>query len=255
MAILLAFHAAQVDRLPHTLVALFVVIALGCNARQEFPKQRPFEPDPETAAEVTDDDMAVFETVIAAYATSGEVLGLGPPPPGRPSSSPDPPQRPLSPADVARFSNEHGLEMLASTRRCGEVRRTGWWDFAGLRAQALELPRSAAADFDRRNAHSVALDRFRPKYLTVMRTREISRVSISVELPDERKRKIEVPGRSSSGYTVVFTLPGYSRTRDVAVVEVSSFAPAPYGGGSEFVFLRRSSGGWRAIAKHVGCVS
>jgi hypothetical protein len=244
----------------HGMIAALVVLALACNVRQGFPNHGPFEPDPRTAVEVTDDDIAVFEAVIAGYANAGEVVGLGPPPPPPPSSSPPLAYRPLTGGDVARLSSEHGLEMLASTRRCGAVPLsavplTGWWDFAGRGVQHLELPLAAATDFDRRNTRTVALDRFQPRYLRVIRTKQISQVSISVQLPEERKRRIEVPGGRSSGRTVVFSLPGYSRTRDVAVVEVTSYAPAPYGFGSSVVFLRRSSGGWRAIATHVGCVT
>lgn len=234
-------------------VSAIVVLALACNARQEFPNHRPFEADPETAPEVTDEDIAVFEAVISAYADSGEVVGLGtpaPPPPGSPAAD-----RRLTAGDVARLSSERGLAMLESTRRCGEVRLTGWWDFRGRTVERLELPSAAAADFDRRNERPVALDRFQPRSLKVIRVKEIPRSSRSILLPEERKRMIELPGLRPSGRTVVFSLPGYSAMRDVAVVEITRHAPSPFGFGSEFVFLRRSSGGWRAIAKQIGCVT
>jgi hypothetical protein len=224
--------------------ALFA-LAVSCARTPEFPEQTPGRPDPRTAAEVTSEDVAVFEAVIAAYARSGQVVGLGAPLPGSQS---------LSAADVARLSSERRLEMLAHTRRCGSVPKAGWYDFSRRPLEGLQLPDRAAKDFDRRNARSVALDRFQPTYLNVIRTDQINDASVSVLLAEDRKRIVEVPGSESSGRVLVLTLPGYSRG-DIAVVEIMSLAPRPYGFGSEFVFLRRTPTGWQAIAKHIGCVT
>jgi hypothetical protein len=223
-----------------------LVVTLSCAKAPEFPQQRPGEADPRTAAEVTDDDVAVFEAAIAAYAQSGEIPGLGTPPADR---------GPLSEADVARVSAEYRLEMLAGTRRCGSVPATGWRDFAQRPVERLQLPSPAANDFDKRNARSVSLDRFRPRYLNVIRTKQINHVSISVQLPEDRKHMVEVPHDDSSGRVVVFTLPGYSAKRDVAVVEITSCAPTPYGSGSEFVLLHRTGSGWHAVGRHTGCIT
>lgn len=228
------------------LIGPVLILAFACNDRPEFPEHRPFEPNPKSASEVTDDDVEVFEAVIAAYAESGEVIGLG---------SPPPPARRLSAADVARLSSERGLKMLTGTRRCGAVRLTGWWDFAGRAKKRLALPQAAADEFERRNSHRVALDRFRPRYLNVIRTTEIGHETITVQLPADRKATIELPDQRKSWGTVAFSLPGYSLNRDIAVVEVTVYAPSPLGYGSEFVFLQRGQAGWQALAKYVGCVT
>jgi hypothetical protein len=230
----------------HPVIAAVLILALACKARQDFPEHRPYEPDPKTAAEVTDDDVAVFEAVIAAYAESGEVVGLGAAPVGA---------APLSGADVARLSSERGLQMLAGTRRCGAVRLTGWWGFAGRAVERLALPQAAADEFDKRNTRRVALDRFHPKYLNVIRANELGHDTVSIQLPSDHKATLEVPGIRNSGCMVGFTLPGYSVNRDVAVVEIIVYAPSPYGSGSEFVLLRRTDAVWQALAKQTGCVT
>lgn len=225
--------------------ACFLALAMAaCRQETPFPLQRPFEADPRTAAEVTADDIAVFEAVIDAYARRGQVLGMIPPPPdGRP---------PLSDADVTRRTETAELRLLAHTHTCAGARQnaTGWLDLDENRLDRLLVAPSIVLDFERRNVQKVSLDRFSPRHLRVIRLQE------GDAFQDLLSPRLS-PGRIGPFHdppVLVLSLPGYSASRDAAVVEVSSYT-SPYGGGSHILYLRRVAGIWEVVARHLGCVT
>jgi hypothetical protein len=226
-------------------VACFLALAVAaCQRETPFPLQRPFEADPRTTAEVTADDIAVFEAVIDAYARKGLVLGTIPSPPDH--------RHPLSDADVMRRSETAKLRLLAHTHTCAGARQsaTGWRDLDENRLEVLLVAPSTVLDFERRNAQKVSLDRFTPQHLRVIRVQEgdPSRDLLSPRLSVGRNGPFHDPP------VLVLSLPGYSASRGAAVVEVSSYT-RPYGGGSHILYLRRVAGRWKVVARHLGCVT
>ncbi|MHB0971532.1 MAG: hypothetical protein ACYC7A_20760 [Thermoanaerobaculia bacterium] len=193
------------------------VVLLACNGEQQFPTYSPAGGNP---ALLTAVDIAVYEAVIAGYANAGQILML-PPPPGPPPGTPIPDldiERPTAPRVRMRPYTSKGVEVAPQPDR--------WWTLDRKRIGRLIVPPSAVEDFNVRNRRRASLKTFRP-------------TSLRIEWSD-------AAGTLNCLYSV--TLPGYSRSKDEAVVEISCGTWALAGGG-ELLYLRRTGGTWRVVAK------
>jgi hypothetical protein len=94
---------------------------------------------------------------------------------------------------------------------------------------AIDVPDSVLRDFRDRNRHSAPLTGFRSRYLRLPRTSEGM-------------------GDPLRGAISTLTFPGYSRARDVAIVEFS-ISTSGLSGGGQIIMLRKTQGAWRVIAK------
>lgn len=195
-----------------------LLLLLSCGPEPQFPTYTPEQGNP---ALLTADDIAVYEAVISGYAQAGQIL-LSRAAPG------PPPGKPITESELERMTAQHGVRVRPATAKAWDVvpAEDRWRAMDGRTLEPLLVPHSAVKDFGERNRRKASLKAFRPKHL---------RIEWSDTM--ETMRCL---------YT--FTLPGYSLSRDAAVVEISCGMWALAGGG-EVVYLKRIGGQWRAVAK------
>jgi hypothetical protein len=61
-------------------------------------------------------------------------------------------------------------------------------------------------------------------------------------------------GSFTHGMVLSLSLPGYSPSRDEAVIEVS-ISGSPMSGGGELLYLRKENGAWRVVARQSTWIS
>lgn len=202
-----------------------LLVLLGCNAgEQQFPTYSPGEGDP---ALLTSDDIAVYEAVISGYAEAGQILMLPPPPAPPPGYS-------IPDDQIARRSAPAVVRMRPYTSKGSDMepQPDRWWTLDRKRLRRLVVPKSALNDFKKRSGRRASLKAFRPTGL---------RIEWS-----------EKTGTMNCLYSL--TLPGYSWSKDEAIVEISCGTWALAGGG-ELLYLRRVGETWRVVAKQQTWIS
>lgn len=100
----------------------------------------------------------------------------------------------------------------------------GWRTPADAAISHLELPGDVVRDLNDRNKVHASLAGYRPRDLRVLRAE---------------------PGKLP---VLSFSLPGYSRSRDAALVEIS-ITDSPMSGGGELVYLKKIGTKWTMVAK------
>ena len=205
--------------------AIVLLLLLGCGAEeQQFPNYSPADGNP---ALVTPEDIRVYEAVISGYAHVGQVLMLLPPPGPPPGSSiPDP--------NIEGSGREHVVRMRPYTSKAGDVtpEPDRWWTLDRKKLPRLAVPESAITNLTARNARHASLRALRPKHLRIEWSDTMTTMNCLYSL----------------------TLPGYSRSGDEAIVEISCGTWALAGGG-ELLYLRRNRGTWRVVAKQQTWIS
>jgi len=207
------------------LLLLACAIAFACGERPQFPTATPEDVG---AAQLTDDDRAVYEALVVAYAERGELLGLGW----------SPPRPPMTLDDVARMTAENPVLLHDHTRVLPEVRQLDparWVSLGNERLAPMEVPHDALEDLARRNQHPVSLKNYQPSYIHFERTKDSM-------------------GSPLSGAIFSLTLPGYSASRDAAFVELG-ISTSGLSGGTELHYLRKTNGRWRVVAKQMTSIS
>jgi len=176
---------------------------------------------------LTSDDIAVYEAVIAGYARVGRILMLPPapgPPPGSAAAGHEIEKKTAQPVVRMRPYTAAGGELTLEADR--------WWTLDGRRAGPITVPQAAVNDFKTRNSVRVSLKAFRPREL-----------------------RIEWSNRQwAMNCLYSLTRPGYSPSRDEAIVELSCGA-AGFGGGGQLLYLRRVGGKWRVVAQQQTSIS
>ena len=197
-------------------VVIWTFVACSDGERQ-FPRHLPGAGDPEL---VTADDLAVFEAVIADQPTLNRIFGTSPPPPPPPGYE----SSAVEPRQVA----EPKVQLRPYTLLHAHISPdpTTWVDLSGAKVDGGLIPQSAVHDFNRRNRRRAALTHFRPRKTAIVWT--------------------EKANVGSALYSL--TLPGYSSSHDVAVVELS-VTDSPMSGGGELLYLRKSGREWLIVAK------
>ncbi|HUR79355.1 MAG TPA: hypothetical protein VM733_01220 [Thermoanaerobaculia bacterium] len=208
-------------------VATFVVL-LSLVACQEAPTFPTATPEDVGAAQVSEEDRAVYEALVAAYAKHGQLLGL----------RWSPPHAPMTLADVARITAENPLQLYDHTRIFPEIPqldRARWVSLVDERLPPMEVPRDALQDLARRNQHPVSLKNYQPPYIHFERTKDSM-------------------GSPITGAIFSLTLPGYSAARDAAFVELG-ISTSGLSGGTELHYLRKTNGRWRVLARQMTSIS
>lgn len=206
--------------------ALLAILLLGAAcAEPEFPAQRPEDVARTVNADMLlDEDIEVYEALIAGFAKHGQLIGMPPPMPQY--------RRPLNGDQVRERSAEIQYYLQPYTEipagPAYPVRDYGWMRADGTQSGPMFVPPSAAVDLNARNRKRVSLLRFRPRHLIVHRV-------------ESRPHRI----------VLTLSLPGYSLNRDAALVVVSSFVrPPPFIGTiSQIVYLRKTGGGWEVVGE------
>jgi hypothetical protein len=197
-----------------------LLIALACGSPEpRFPNYSPDSGNPEL---LTDEDVAVYEAVMSAYGTPGQIFGMVPAPPPPPGS------RPAPDGELPKSASEPAVRLRPYTSQRTDVHPENdrWRDLADRKLPPLVVPESVVTDFNRRNRHRASLRRFHPKHL-----------------------RIEWSEGTVIGSALFsLTLPGYSPSHDVAIVEVS-VVTSPMSGGGEVLYLRKAGQTWRVVAK------
>lgn len=174
---------------------------------------------------LTADDVAVYEAVIEGYAQAGQVLMLRLPPGPPPTDSGTAPPPESGPRTVRMRPNTVPFRDFAP-------RPDRWVTLDGQSRPHIDLPPSALADLRARNQRETPLTAFHPKQLRVEWSEKVGTLNCLYQL----------------------TLPGYSRSKNDAVVEISCATWALAGGG-ELLYLHRTDGRWRVVAKQQTWVS
>lgn len=211
-----AVSTASTCRTAATNVVLVMLLACGPPETQ-FPTYSPASGNP---ALLEPDDIAVYEAVISAYAAAGQILML--------RRAPGPPPGPISEDELERLTAQHPVRMRPYTSRGFDVHPQSdrWRALDEQNLPPVTVSDSLVADFTARNRRRASLKAFRPKHLRIEWTEQMEAMSCL--------------------YTL--TLPGYSRSHDEAIVEISCGMWALAGGG-ELLYLRRTGNRWRGIAK------
>jgi hypothetical protein len=206
-----------------TKVVLMLLVACS-RPETQFPNYSPASGNP---ALLEPDDIAVYEAVISAYAAVGQILML------RLAPGP-PPGSPISGDGLERLTAQHQVRMRPYTSRGFDVtpQADRWRALDGQNLPPVVVPDSVVADFSARNRHRASLKAFRPKHLRIEWTEKMETMNCL--------------------YTL--TLPGYSRSHDEAIVEISCGMWALAGGG-ELLYLKRTGNSWRVIAKQPTWIS
>lgn len=191
-----------------------LLIALACGSPEpQFPSYAPFAGNPEL---LTEEDVAVYEAVIPVL---GPIFGTqpAPPPPGIVVPREDVPSV-SKPVLVLRPHTRLGTEVRPHPGR--------WLDLAGQQVTVSIAMESAMSDFRQRNARRASLKRFHSKHAQI------------------------TWGEGAPVGTKIysFTLPGYSRARDGAILEVS-VSDSPMSGGGCLLVLRKEGLAWRVVGK------
>lgn len=219
---------AAVTSLPESVrgvVAGAALFVLACNGESPaFPVYSPADGNPSL---LTTEDIAVYEAVVSSYAQVGQVLMLRPapgPPPGAPARQFE------LPPDAA----EPLVRVLpyTSTDRDVAPQSDRWHTLDGKTLSRVTIPTSTVSDFQIRNSRKASLRGFRPRHLRVEWSEKMETLSCLYAL----------------------SLPGYSRSKDEAIVEISCRTWALAGGG-ELLYLRRERGTWRVVAKQQTWIS
>lgn len=202
-------------------IFLLLLVAASCGNPQ-FPRQTPEEI---SASRVTQDDVRVYDAVMAACA-SNQVFRIQPPPPPPPGYKPPPT---VEPERLRRRKVRlHHSTDVRPEEEVGSPAADWWFTLSGQPLPPLSVPPEAVREFADRNKRSASLKNYKPTNVDVERL-----------TPQDGSRR---------PFVVSLTLPGYSANRDSAIVEVSISTSSVTGVG-QLLFLRKINGQWQIVAK------
>ena len=203
---------------------LLLCLLGGCGERPSFPTATP---DEVSATRVTEEDIAIYDALVEAYAAEGCLLGYPPSPS---------PAKPLTLDEVEKKSAEEHTFLYDHTMGVGErqLAPEGWTTLDEKRRVRIDVPSDALADLLQRNSRP-ALLKNGPRHLRY-------------------KRTDYGMGSPLSGAVLSLSLAGFSARRDEALVEVG-ISTSGLSGGREMHYLRKIGGRWRVIAKQQTLIS
>jgi hypothetical protein len=191
-------------------LVVVAVLSVSCEVQEREQKFPSATPETNAGERLSAEDMAVYDAVVRGYAESGEVLGrCASPPPDR--------RHPLSAAEIRENSRYVYLEPFTQKFEA---------ESAEFFTPPPAVPPSARTQFLERNHRRASTATYRPRDFVPQRSPNENHVT-----------------------TLSLTLPGYSLPRTEALVCVLCAMDIPFGGGAQYVHLRKQNGAWRMVQR------